>query len=190
VLMVVTRERSCLPVSGRPMGRLGRTAGQAGREVFVICVATFPGEWLDGGTLSFGHKLLIAGDVDLRNRKPSSLWSNRLVVPGIDVVDHSKYDSEEKLSALPQAVSLRMRDLSGAVLIGATLRKADFTAARLDRALLDDADLRESTFECDRHSLDESRNEVSRMRSFRLHCSMTHRYRAPHWMVRDCREQG
>jgi len=56
------------------------------------------------------------------------------VLPGFDVIDHAKFDSEAKIAALPVTVSLRTRHLEGAVLIGATLRKADFTAAQLQGA--------------------------------------------------------
>jgi uncharacterized protein YjbI with pentapeptide repeats len=94
------------------------------------------------------HDLLVAGDVDLIARKPTSLWSNRLVLPGIDVIDHAKFDSEEKIEALRETLSLRGRRLEGAVLIGSGLRKADFTAARLQGADLEDADLRDAKFKC------------------------------------------
>ena len=95
------------------------------------------------------HDLLVAGNVDLVARKPTSLWSNRLVLPGIDVIDHAKFDSEEKLESLRETVSLRGRDLEGAVLIGSDLRKADFTAAQLEGADLSYADLRGAKFVCD-----------------------------------------
>jgi len=94
------------------------------------------------------HDLLVGGDVDLIERKPSSLWSNRLVLPGIDVIDHMKFDSEDKIAALPETFSLRGRHLEGAVLIGAGLRKVDLTAAYLSNAYLARADLRGAKFGC------------------------------------------
>ena len=94
------------------------------------------------------HKLLVAGDVDLVARKPTSLWSNRLVLPGIDAIDHAKFDSEEKIEASPETVSLRGRRLERAVLIDSNLRKADLTAARLQGAVLVRADLREAELSC------------------------------------------
>ena len=100
------------------------------------------------------HELLIAGGVDQVVRKPASLWSNRLVLPGIDGIDHAKLDSEEKIAAVRETLSLRGRRLDGAVLIGARLRKVDFTAARLRGALLDGADLREATFDCEQRRRD------------------------------------
>ncbi len=94
------------------------------------------------------HKLLIAADVDPVSNRPSSLWSDRLVLPYADVIDGKKFDSEAKIAAARETISLRGRNLEGAVLIGARLRKADLTAANLRGARLDAADLREAKFEC------------------------------------------
>ncbi len=134
--------------------------------LLVFTIATFPGEWLERNLppvrfvptkwstpKSMGwsslHELLVAGAVDFVARKPTSLWSNRLVLPDIDVIDHAKFDSDAKIAALPESLSLRGRRLEGAVLAGARLRKVDFTAAHLQGATLDDADLREAKFECE-----------------------------------------
>ncbi len=131
--------------------------------LLVFMIATFPGEWLDEKLfapepasrrgllwpLTSLHEMLVAGDVDLASRKPTSLWSNRLVLPSLDVIDHTKFDSEAKIEALTETVSLRLRHLEGAVLIGATLRKADFTAANLKGARLESADLRGAKFGCE-----------------------------------------
>jgi uncharacterized protein YjbI with pentapeptide repeats len=136
----------------------------------VFTIATFPGEWLHENLPSarfipskeskFGfrlwispHEVLFAGDIDLVTRRPTSLWSNRLVLPGIDVIDHGKFDSDAKIAAAPETFSLRDRRLEGAVLLGARMRKVDFTAARLQGAALDDADLREARFECAESSI-------------------------------------
>ena len=45
------------------------------------------------------REFLVAGEVKPASRKPRSLWSNRLVLPGLDVVEHMKLDSEAKLSS-------------------------------------------------------------------------------------------
>jgi uncharacterized protein YjbI with pentapeptide repeats len=95
------------------------------------------------------HKLLVAGDVDFVTRRPKSVWSNRLVLPGVDVIDRVKFDTEQKIAAVPETVSLRGRRLEGAVFIGARLRKVDFTAAHLQGVRFDAADLREANFLCD-----------------------------------------
>ena len=131
--------------------------------LLVTAIATFPGEWAQNNLPSLRfipwpdergrwfspHELLVAGEVDLAARKPKSLWSNRLVLPGFDVIDHTKFDTEAKIEALPETISLRARHLEGAVLIGAKLRKADFTSAQLQGAQLDGSDLRNAKFECD-----------------------------------------
>jgi uncharacterized protein YjbI with pentapeptide repeats len=115
------------------------------------------------------HELLFAGDVDLISRKATSLWSNRLVVPGVDVNDRVKLklNTEGDISITSEAFSLRGRQLEGAVLIDARLRKTDFSAAQLQDAVLDRADLREAKFECapaelaapEKPSADTSRDE-------------------------------
>ena len=142
----------------------GETAGLAWRDLrrgkivalafaslapvlIVTAIATFPGEWLDDTLWNDGkhmpwrlaslHELLVAGEVDFAARKPTSIWSNRLVLPGLDAIDHTKFDNEAKIEAVSETISLRARHLEGAVLIGATLRKADFTAAQLQGARLD-----------------------------------------------------
>jgi uncharacterized protein YjbI with pentapeptide repeats len=152
--------------------------------LLVTIVATFPGEWLDrnlpparlipiewpdwglaadqvnrtrkiGSGWTSLHELLVAGEVDLVTRKPTSLFSNRLVVPGIDVIDHAKFDTEAKIAALPETLSLRGRRLEGVVLPFARLRKTDFTGAHLQDAIFVVADLREARFGCDGISVNE-----------------------------------
>jgi hypothetical protein len=132
-------------------------------QVFVV--ATYPGEllhrlprlpfipWPDaaGGfsvRLASLHELLFAEGANLAERRPQGLLSNRIVLPGLNVIDRTKFDSEAKIAALPESVSLRARHLEGAVLIGATLFNADFTAADMTGAKLDEADLRGARFDC------------------------------------------
>jgi uncharacterized protein YjbI with pentapeptide repeats len=146
--------------------------------LLVFTIATFPGEWLDenlpplrfiptewtagesqrvqatqapesGSKWTSLHELLVAGSIDFVARKPMSLWSNRLVLPSIDVIDHAKFDTEAKIAALPETLSLRGRRLEGAVLWSARLSKADLTGARLEGALLSRADLREAKIGCE-----------------------------------------
>lgn len=135
--------------------------------LFVQCltIATYPGEWLhrlpslrfipwrsDGSGFPFRlvspYQLLFAEGVDLAKRKPTGLLSNRLVLPGLNVIDPVKYDSEAKIAAVSETISLRARHLEGAVLIDAKLPNADFTAAILTGAQFDRADLRGARFEC------------------------------------------
>jgi hypothetical protein len=120
--------------------------------LLLFKIATFPGEWLEdsvpSGGLTWLHKWLVAGEFDPGARTARSLWSNILILPDVDVVDHAKFDSENKISGLPVTVSLRLRHLEGAILHRAKLRKADFTGVWLQGAQLDEADLREVKFEC------------------------------------------
>jgi uncharacterized protein YjbI with pentapeptide repeats len=121
----------------------------------VFAIATFPGEELDDWFQQLPLKrpqsilqTLIVGQVDPAGRKPRSLWSNRLVLPGLDVIDHTKFDTDAKIAALPETASFRGRHLEGAVLVGARLQKVDFTGAHLEDARLEDADLRDAKLEC------------------------------------------
>jgi uncharacterized protein YjbI with pentapeptide repeats len=118
--------------------------------LLVFTVATFPGEWLNRNPVSASiipraesasirwitpHEFLVAGDIDLVAARPASVWSNRLVLPGLELKQG-------------ESVSLRGRNLEGAVLLGANLRKMDFTATSLRGAVLNGADLREAKFPC------------------------------------------
>jgi uncharacterized protein YjbI with pentapeptide repeats len=146
--------------------------------LLVFTIATFPGEWLNDSLPAVSiiptswfswkssdslpnivpslpifrwtslHELLFAGDVDLVTGKPTSLLSNTLILPNIDVIDHAKFDTEAKIAALPRTLSLRGRRLEGASLAFADLRKVDFTGARLRDAVFVGADLRNTKFEC------------------------------------------
>jgi len=129
--------------------------------LFVVLVAVFPGEWLDEklprvafmsiGTDNSGrrwvslHELLFAGPVDEITRRPTSLWSNRLVLPGLDLRDNPKFDSDAKIASLPHTVVLRGRRLNGAVFSGANLQKADLAGAQLQGAWLRGVSLAEAT---------------------------------------------
>jgi hypothetical protein len=134
----------------RRVSKRGKVVGAALASVAIVIlvfgIATFPGEWLEDNLRSLPfvptlHEYLVGGSIDLDSHKPTSVWSNRLLLPGIDVIDRTKFDSEEKIAALPLSVSLRDRHFEGAVLVGANLSKADLTAASLQGASLDGAQL-------------------------------------------------
>lgn len=139
--------------------------------LLVFTIATFPGEFLHEivptirfipwswvtlpsvprysrmiQTLSL-HEILFAGPVNDITRRPRSFWSNRIVLPEINILDELKLD-ETKLSSTRVTISLRGRNLNGVVLVSARLPKADFTGASLREANLSGADLREAVFEC------------------------------------------
>ena len=128
--------------------------------LLVFAIATFPGEWLEEKLppvryipISWAlkkwaspHELLLGGGVDPVTQRPTSFWSNRLLLARIDVIDHAKLDSDAKISAISVTVSLRGRPLEGAVLDDADLRKADFTGARLQGASFWNAHLQGARF--------------------------------------------
>ena len=143
------RRRRLVPV----IQQVGTTVSMYGISVasvlLVGVVATFPGERLEAvqqcvnpifiqRALVAVREALVAGTIDTARRKPESLWSNRLVLPGLDA----------KIAATSETVSLRARNLEGAVLIGAVLRKVDFTGANLRGIFLDNADLRDAKLDC------------------------------------------
>jgi len=118
--------------------------------LLVFIIATFPDEWLDRNPISAPiiprvqsgairwitpHEFLVGGDVDLVAAKPTSIWFNRMVLPGLELKPGD-------------SVSLRGRNLDGAVLLGAKLRSMDFTATSLRGAVLNQADLRDAKFPC------------------------------------------
>jgi uncharacterized protein YjbI with pentapeptide repeats len=112
-------------------------------------VATFPGEWLARQLPYFPLRTeLLEGETNATTRRPMSPLSNVLILPGLDAVDHVRFDTDDKIFALKETVSLRGRHLEGAVLVGADLRKADLTGAWLKSANLQYADLRAARFEC------------------------------------------
>jgi len=122
--------------------------------IFSACLATFPGEWVDEHLPELRyvpttwrphwskkedwtslHALLFEGAVDEVSSRPSSVFSNRLVLTNQSVVD------PEKLDKILVSHSFRGRDLRLAALSRADLRKADFTGAQLQGAWLNGAQL-------------------------------------------------
>jgi hypothetical protein len=104
--------------------------------LLVFTVATLPDEWLENHpppvpfiSVNDGqgprrvsiHELLFVGSVDIDAGKTTSPWSNRLVLPRLDVIGYGKSYDSAKLAAPPPTVSLRERHLERAVLSGAIL---------------------------------------------------------------------
>ena len=101
----------------------------------VFALATFPGEALER---AFAYvplrETLVDGKLDEATLRPTSWFSNRLVLPALDLLDHDKFDTLAKLAVSPVKYSLRGRDLSHAVLTDATLPRIDFSRANLTGA--------------------------------------------------------
>jgi uncharacterized protein YjbI with pentapeptide repeats len=140
--------------------------------LLIFAIATIPNEWLElyvpdlhfiptRPITPFGQPassivwlslrdILIAGDVDLVSGQPTSVWSNRLVLPGVDLSDISTSSSKNREETSSTSnFSLRGRRLEGAVLLNARLRGVDLTAANLEGAFLSGADLKETKFGCE-----------------------------------------
>lgn len=127
--------------------------------LLLLVFATFPGEWLDrqlwprekpwmAEPMIAMRKLLVAGDINLASRRPESWWSNRLVLSELNVLVEKRLDSEERIAAVPESISLRNRNLDEAVLIAANLRKADLIGASLRWAVMTKANLTEARLGC------------------------------------------
>ena len=131
----------------------------ASAAILILTIATIPGEFIEGSVpannwlrrwtgIERMRDALVTGDVNPTTRRPVSLWSNRLVLPGIDVPAHMKFDSEAKIAGVVETASFRGRHLEDAVLIGANLRKVDLSGADLTRAHLQGSDLRQARLGC------------------------------------------
>ncbi|HEY2210165.1 MAG TPA: pentapeptide repeat-containing protein [Bradyrhizobium sp.] len=124
--------------------------------LFSLALATFPGEvtyrnWASRAVdtlVSFvardpnvsASKLLFEGDVDGVTGEPNSLFANRIILP-----DERFYDEAKKAEV---SVSLRGRDLRGAILPRTDLGHADFTGATLVEASFLGARLQRARFGC------------------------------------------
>jgi uncharacterized protein YjbI with pentapeptide repeats len=86
--------------------------------------------------------VVLHGSINMVDGRPSAWFSNVLVVPNKKLIDDKAVETD-----FP-SLSLRGRNLSGAVLIGSDLRNADFTGANLNEARLDGALLTRAKFRC------------------------------------------
>lgn len=125
---------------------------------FSTALATFPGEWMNehlrdlrffamqspwpSKNLASLQELLFVGFVDEVSGRPSSIFSNRLVLTDQVFVDIDRLDKVEF------SRSFRGRDLRRAVLNKTDLRKADFTGALLNEASFVDSKLQGARFDC------------------------------------------
>ena len=178
--------------------------------LLVFTVATFPGEWLHELSANAvrvrewtPHKLLVAGEVDAVAQRPTSLWSNRLVLPGIDLREQAKFDTEAKIDSRPTTLWLRGRRLEDAILeapifprrilparnlkgalhafsaaAGRTLVEAQLQGASLYKAQLQGASLVGRSCRVRRSSERSCRARRSMRRSCRARCSSRRSFRA------------
>jgi uncharacterized protein YjbI with pentapeptide repeats len=126
--------------------------------LFSICLASYPGERVYrnpvasamDASVSFAtrdrvqsvSRLLFEGTVNGVTGQPDSLFANRVILPGERFFDEAKHAKAEI------SVSLRGRDLQGAILQRTDLRSADFTGAKLVEASFVGARLEGARFGC------------------------------------------
>ncbi len=162
--------------------------------LFAVLVATFPGELHDQNVIAAApilryadtetvtqetdsgpqeieqtvwrgrsiYQLFFLGGVNEVSGKRNSLWSNTLVLPDEDFVD------DETIEKVERTLSLRGRNLQGAMLIRSDLRKADFTGANLNGAQLDQAKLEEAQFACAKHGEEASDDQCTSLQGASL----------------------
>ena len=162
--------------------------------IFAVLIATFPGESHDQNVVAAApilrypdtetvteetdsgpheveqtvwrgrsiYEVFFLGGVNEVSGKRSSLWSNTLVLPDEDFVE------DETIEKVDRTLSLRGRNLQGAMLIRSDLRKADFTGANLNGAQLDQAKLEEAQFVCARQGEEESDDQCTSLQGASL----------------------
>ena len=87
-------------------------------------------------------EVILHGPIDMVEGRPRTWFSNVLVVPNKKLID------DKALETSFPSLSLRGRNLSGAVFVNSDLRNADFTGANLNDAVLDYAQLARAKFGC------------------------------------------
>ena len=116
--------------------------------VFSVFYFTYPSEAIGQFKVPCPDRWVASSDciftstVDMVIRKPRVPFPNVLVLPGEKFADFGRANDHLELS-------VRGRDLEGAVLVGADLRNTDFTGANLNRANFADAKLQNAQFGCE-----------------------------------------
>jgi uncharacterized protein YjbI with pentapeptide repeats len=128
-------------VWGKADWKIG-VAAVAGATLFQLVVASLPDE-----PYVFLHDELFSGAVDMVRGKPVGWFSNFLVLPDFVAIDRSK-PGQPIVSEEGVSISLRGRDLDGAIFIRSDLRSADFTGASLKNARFENAILTRARFGC------------------------------------------
>ena len=106
----------------------------------LLLVGTFPGDVLQKVEIP-GRAMLIDGRFNPATLRPESPFSSHLVLPKFDAIDQAKLDSKEKIDFVSQTIAVYGRDLQGANLRLADLRKVNFIFSRLTGANLGSARL-------------------------------------------------
>jgi uncharacterized protein YjbI with pentapeptide repeats len=122
--------------------KVGPTSAVACLMLFSLFLALFPGESIYKYVRSPLTRFLFEGSIDPVTGHAQSLFANRLMIPDQTLIN------TKDLGQVQRTVSLRGRDLRGAVLSRSDLRDADFTGAILTGAVLIEANLQGAWFGC------------------------------------------
>ena len=116
--------------------------------VWLSCsLATIPDEWqMFTGYRPF-HKALFHGYPDPNTHRPGSLFSNVLVLPYLNVYQVLKVDDPQKVAWRDRLLSVRGRDLRGAIFDEASMERTDAQSAQMHGASLSFARLQGSTLD-------------------------------------------
>jgi uncharacterized protein YjbI with pentapeptide repeats len=105
--------------------------------VWLSCsLATIPGEWQTFTAYRPLHAMLFHGFPNPSTHRPSSPFSNILVLPYLNVYDILKVDDPQKTDWREHLLSLRGRDLRGAIFDEAIMERIDAQSVQLQGASL------------------------------------------------------
>ena len=129
----------------------GKTIIGVGFSVAVLwlscSLAIIPGEWQAFTGCGPIYKALSHGDPDPNTHRPSSLFSNIIVLPFLNVYDILKVDDPQKVNWRSYLLSLRGRDLRGAIFDRALMERTDAQSAQLQGTSLSFAKLQGSNLD-------------------------------------------
>ena len=101
---------------------------------FSWSVAIIPGERLAVIGSGYLYDRLFNGSVDPNSRRRDSVWSNTLILPRFNIYDVLKVDDPKKVAWRKFLLSVRGRDLTGAVFDEAFMERTDARNASLQGA--------------------------------------------------------
>jgi uncharacterized protein YjbI with pentapeptide repeats len=101
---------------------------------FSCAVAIMPGDWLGVVGSGYLYERLFNGPIDPNSHRRASTWSNTLILPRFNIYDVLKVDDPKKVAWRKYLLSVRGRDLTGAVFDEAFMERTDARNASLQGA--------------------------------------------------------
>jgi uncharacterized protein YjbI with pentapeptide repeats len=110
-------------------------------------LAIIPGEWQE--FIGYGplYHDFFNGDIDPNSHRRTSVFSNTLVLPRFNVYDILKVDDPQKVAWRQYLLSVRGRDLRGAIFDEAFIQRTDARSAQLQGASFSFASLQGSSLD-------------------------------------------